>query len=171
MPRYDHIEETERVAKTFDEILKFNPYHDERGRFATANGAASFTYAPGKSKAHDKAIEREKARRLAGGGGGEKEEPKAQQQPKEPPKPKERPTQDAHSTPLEYFGAETSVEQSAKILADRLSQSSGQKISAQEADRLWDSAVSYSGRSYTAVREAQRTGGGDKETKQIADDI
>lgn len=50
------------VAKTFDEVLKFNPYHDSRGRFATANSATSFTYAPGKSKAHDNAIAREKER-------------------------------------------------------------------------------------------------------------
>lgn len=28
-------------AVTFEEILKFNPYHDERGRFATSDGAKS----------------------------------------------------------------------------------------------------------------------------------
>lgn len=44
---------------------KFNPYHDSRGRFATADGATSFTYAPGKSKAHDLAIQREKDRQAA----------------------------------------------------------------------------------------------------------
>ncbi len=52
----------------FDEIVeieKFNPYHDNRGRFTTAGGAASFTYAPGKSKAHDNAIAREKQRHAA----------------------------------------------------------------------------------------------------------
>ena len=48
------------TAKTFAEIAKFNPYHDARGRFAAANAAASFTYAPGKSTAHDKAIQRGK---------------------------------------------------------------------------------------------------------------
>lgn len=53
------------VAKTFDDILKFNPYHDSRGRFATAGSYATFTYAPGKSKAHDLAIERQK-QRMAG---------------------------------------------------------------------------------------------------------
>lgn len=42
------------------EVEKFNPYHDSKGRFTSANSASSFTYAPGKSKAHDKAIEREK---------------------------------------------------------------------------------------------------------------
>lgn len=49
-------------GKTFDEIMKFNPYHDSKGRFTTAGGAASFTYAPGKSRAHDLAIAREKKR-------------------------------------------------------------------------------------------------------------
>lgn len=43
---------------TFDDVLKFNPYHDSRGRFASANSATSFTYSPGKSKAHDNAIQR-----------------------------------------------------------------------------------------------------------------
>ena len=48
------------AVKTFAEIAKFNPYHDNQGRFASANGATSFTYAPGKSTAHDKAIQRGK---------------------------------------------------------------------------------------------------------------
>lgn len=38
------------------EFRKFNPYHDSRGRFSSANSAASFTFSPGKSRAHDKAI-------------------------------------------------------------------------------------------------------------------
>ena len=49
-------------ASTFEDILKFNPYHDRLGRFTTAGAEASFTYAPGKSKAHDNAIERYKQR-------------------------------------------------------------------------------------------------------------
>lgn len=62
------------VAKTFDEVLKFNPYHDAKGRFSSSNSAASFTFAPGKSKAHDLAIQREKERHqaAAGAAGGEK---------------------------------------------------------------------------------------------------
>lgn len=39
---------------------KFNPYHGRDGRFTTPNSATSFTYSPGKSKAHDKAIARAK---------------------------------------------------------------------------------------------------------------
>lgn len=54
---------TNPVAKTFSEIIeKFNPYHDRLGRFSSPGGATSFTYAPGKSKAHDMAIAREKER-------------------------------------------------------------------------------------------------------------
>ncbi len=49
-------------SKTFEEIMKFNPYHDERGRFATSGSFTSFTYSPGKSKAHDMAIQRQKER-------------------------------------------------------------------------------------------------------------
>lgn len=66
MSSFDYIEE---VAKgrfdTLVEIGKFNPYHDAKGRFSTAGGATSFTYAPGKSKAHDLAIQREKERHAA----------------------------------------------------------------------------------------------------------
>lgn len=56
------------LAKSYAEMRKFNPYHDARGRFSTANGSASFTYAPGKSKAHDLAIQRakDKAKSQAG---------------------------------------------------------------------------------------------------------
>lgn len=49
-------------AKTFEEVIKFNPYHDAKGRFTSSGGATSFTYKPGASKAHDMAIAREKAR-------------------------------------------------------------------------------------------------------------
>lgn len=52
------------MGETFKEVIeKFNPYHDRLGRFTTAEGAVSFTYSPGKSKAHDLAIAREKERR------------------------------------------------------------------------------------------------------------
>lgn len=43
-------------AMLYAQLRKFNPYHDARGRFSSANSAASFTFAPGKSRAHDKAI-------------------------------------------------------------------------------------------------------------------
>lgn len=53
------------TAKNFTEILKFNPYHGRDGRFASAGAATSFTFAPGKSRAHDLAIERHKERMAA----------------------------------------------------------------------------------------------------------
>lgn len=63
---FDDIEYIDdSTAKSFSEIMKFNPYHDRLGRFSQATGAASFTYAPGKSKAHDNAIAREKERTAA----------------------------------------------------------------------------------------------------------
>lgn len=56
-----------KQAVLYADLRKFNPYHDSRGRFSSANGAASFTYSPGKSKAHDLAIDREKKRQTTVG--------------------------------------------------------------------------------------------------------
>lgn len=44
------------------DIEKFNPYHDQLGRFTTGTAATSFTYKPGASKAHNRAIAREVVR-------------------------------------------------------------------------------------------------------------
>lgn len=58
LDRYDQIEEVE----------KFNPYHDERGRFATASGYNTFTIRtkdPAKQHMADMAIAREKEREAA----------------------------------------------------------------------------------------------------------
>lgn len=60
------------IAKTFDEIIKFNPYHGRDGRFASANGATSFTFRtkdPGKQHLANNAIAREKERTAAAGSG------------------------------------------------------------------------------------------------------
>lgn len=70
----DDLTKSDNVAKTFAEILKFNPYHGKDGRFASANNYSSFTYAPGKSKAHDLAIAREKERAAAGAAAGANDE-------------------------------------------------------------------------------------------------
>lgn len=51
--------------QTFEEIKKFNPYHDSRGRFSTAGGAASFTIRtrdPKKQHLAEGGIVREKER-------------------------------------------------------------------------------------------------------------
>lgn len=54
--------QTKILNKSFSELAKFNPYHDRLGRFASSGGATSFTWRPGASAAHDKAITREKER-------------------------------------------------------------------------------------------------------------
>ena len=51
-----------RLFEHFVLVGKFNPYHDRLGRFTNAGGATSFTYRPGVSTAHNRAIEREKKR-------------------------------------------------------------------------------------------------------------
>lgn len=54
-------------AEEFEEVEKFNPYHDSLGRFSSASGGGKFFATPGKSKAHDLAIQREKDRQAAAG--------------------------------------------------------------------------------------------------------
>lgn len=65
---------TKAETDRYDEIVeveKFNPYHDSKGRFASASGFASFTTRtrdPGKQHMADLAIAREKERAAAAGG-------------------------------------------------------------------------------------------------------
>lgn len=99
-------EERLDVAKTFDEVLKFNPFHDAKGRFASSRGFKTYSANP-KSKAGAMAIGRSAA---AGHGQtmnvhreskgeniaqndhwlktGQKPAVPAAQMPKTPPKPK-----------------------------------------------------------------------------------
>ena len=70
------------VAKTFSEVLKFNPYHDSLGRFATSNGYATFTVQtkdPKKQHWADLAIARMKQQAAVN--------PPAPPKPAAPPKP------------------------------------------------------------------------------------
>ena len=73
--RYDEIEEirkSEHEARTFEEVLKFNPYHGYHGYFSTAQGATSMTFRtkdPSKQHWADAAISREKERAASGGAG------------------------------------------------------------------------------------------------------
>lgn len=46
-----------QIAKTFDEVLKFNPFHDALGRFASSNSFATYSANP-KTKAGAMAISR-----------------------------------------------------------------------------------------------------------------
>lgn len=65
---YVYLDEVKGTAKSFRSIMKFNPYHDSLGRFSSGGSAASFTYKPGASTAHSKAIEREKEKAGTGKG-------------------------------------------------------------------------------------------------------
>lgn len=51
------VEQIMPLAKTFEEICKFNPFHDARGRFASARGFKTYSANP-KSKAGAMAIQR-----------------------------------------------------------------------------------------------------------------
>lgn len=76
-----------------EEVEKFNPYHDSQGRFASANGYASFTTQtrdPKKQHMADAAIAREKERAGSAAGGAAP----AKQPQKETAKPKEAPAND-----------------------------------------------------------------------------
>ena len=53
----EHYRKQKTVAKTFEEVLKFNPFHDAKGRFASSNSFASYSANP-KTKAGAMAISR-----------------------------------------------------------------------------------------------------------------
>lgn len=62
--KYDHITEIDKITH----VEKFNPYHDERGRFASASGYSSFTFRtkdPSKQHMADMAVARMKERSAA----------------------------------------------------------------------------------------------------------
>ena len=58
------IEKADSTSRSFDEVLKFNPYHDARGRFSSSNGATFMTVFTN-SAAGQKAIANIKAKQQA----------------------------------------------------------------------------------------------------------
>lgn len=63
MSKFDHIEEVNKHIDHIDHVEKFNPYHDSKGRFASASGYSSFTFRtkdPKKQHMADMAIARAK---------------------------------------------------------------------------------------------------------------
>ena len=127
------------------EVRKFNPYHDARGRFSTASGAASFTYKPGKSKAHDLAIQRAQGK-LGGGTGGKKPKKQTSQDPSDKWRPKWMPenhrrnheTQD-HHFPGTHEGWEAVQDYTLG--------------SEEEAKAIYNSVLSFSKNGYEAIRK------------------
>lgn len=68
MSKFDHIEEVNKNIDHIEHVEKFNPYHDAKGRFASASGYASFTFRtkdPKKQHMADLAVAREKERHAA----------------------------------------------------------------------------------------------------------
>ncbi len=93
--RFDEIEEIE----------KFNPYHDSKGRFSTANGYASFTTRtkdPSKQHMADAAVAREKDR--AGAAAAAKPDSKPAKKPEKQKAPEKQP---AEETGIAAFGKTT----------------------------------------------------------------
>ena len=149
MGRYDEIIEVKK------EVGKFNPYHDARGRFSTSDGAASFTYKPGKSRAHDLAIEREKKRHAES----EAKKPAAK------PAPKKKGNQESQG---EHPGGEygkTGV--TAKVVAVT-SKLTG--TDAEEARTLARAARQFTTNDYDAIRKYQRLGP-PPDRKQVSKEI
>lgn len=78
-------------------VEKFNPYHDSKGRFASANGYASFTFRtkdPAKQHMADMAVAREKERDKQGlvpGGKTPEKKPKAPEKETKPSDPLNNP--------------------------------------------------------------------------------
>ena len=65
MSRFDVIREINKNIDHIEHVEKFNPYHDQLGRFASASGYTSFTFRtrdPKKQHMADMAIAREKER-------------------------------------------------------------------------------------------------------------
>ena len=80
--KVDGVAKSNPVAKTFLDILKFNPFHDSRGRFSNANGYAQFTVQtrdPKKQHWADMAVARMKQQTAT--------TPAAPAKPATPPKP------------------------------------------------------------------------------------
>ena len=149
-------------AQTFYEVIeKFNPYHDKSGRFSSSVRAASFTYHPN-TAAGRAAIAREKVRT----GGGHHSAPKGSS--KEPKTSKPAATR-GHVSAKEYFGGTRDEKKAVEVLRNDLAKTSGKKVTAKEANDMWNSVVDYSGSSYKKIRAAQSGKGGSAKDKLAGD--
>lgn len=128
MNRYVDIEEV-TVAKSFNDVLKFNPYHGADGRFSSANGAASMTVFT-TSAAGQKAIANIREREKANGGSA-------------PSKPAVA-TQKDHPS----IGDKTRSE----YIRDSLG------VSDKEADQMAKAIGAFSGIDYSVIRKFQTDG-------------
>ena len=128
-------------AKTFDEILKFNPYHDRLGRFSSANGYATFAATPGKSRAQDLAIQRQQQKFQGGGASAFQGPSRPHNMPPKPettkkPKTKKKPAQ--RTGERKEDGDEISATEKRKIIREELGWSSAKAKRAQEVLDNWN---------------------------------
>lgn len=132
---------SKKRAVSYADLRKFNPYHDSRGRFSSANSAASFTYSPGKGKAHDKAIAREKERQA-----------KLDANAKSKAEMKERPSAGNTSSQKAHKDAVYKDSEAPGKIAKDLG------ITEKEAKKMYDSVQNYSGVDYGEIRKFQQKG-------------
>lgn len=170
MNRYDEILEVRKhdsEAKTFEEVLKFNPYHDAMGRFASANGATSFTIHTN-SPAGQKAIANIKAKQLAAAGGASKPTENKQPEPEQPPKPKylmSNTAQKGHKS-TDYLNQHKEVDDTtAQRVANDL------HVSKEKAKDMAVAVKNYSGWQYDDIRAASRGDNPDPGHQKAAKDI
>ena len=174
MSRYETLEEVRKhdsEAKTLEEVLKFNPYHDALGRFSSANGAHSFTIRTN-SPAGQKAIANIKAKQQAAAGGGGSSsgstKPAEQKQQEQPAKPKYlmgATAQKGHKTAKYTDKWDDVGEETYDKVAKDL------HVSKEKAKDMAVSVSKYSGSYYDDIRAASRGESHDEYDKKCAQDI
>ena len=166
----DEIKKHDLEAKTLEEVLKFNPYHDALGRFSSANGAHSFTFRTN-SPAGQKAIANIRA----------KEKKKMEHQAAvlsaaKPPKPKKEQSaafgntkkQKKHKIESDedsWLEWDDVTDKTVKKVAKDL------KVPEEKARDMANSIHSYSGMNYEAIRDAAIGKNDNPKLKAAADNI
>lgn len=195
MAKYDEITEVRKhdsEAKTFEEVLKFNPYHDALGRFSSANGAHSFTRFT-QSKAGQKAIANIKAKQqAAAGGGGGSSTPHADKQGQKilddleqqmkPSKPKKPAKQQQSAADADIgnakkqmkhkegdYGLDSLYQEPTDKTYDKVAKEL--KVDKERATELVDGVSSYSDGYYDDIRAASRGEHADANSKKMAQDV
>jgi hypothetical protein len=166
MTRYDEINEVrkhESEAMTFEEILKFNPYHGADGRFSSSNGAHSmtvFTNSPAGQKAIANIRDRELAAMAAAEAKQKQKEDKQKQEQEDIGNTKK---QKKHKDETKYGDVdfEGVNEQTYKQVAKDLG------VNENEAIQMVDAVNTYSDGAYKGIRAASR--GEDAQYKDEAD--
>lgn len=134
------------APQTFEQILKFNPYHDGLGRFASANSFSVFSAKPGRLKHPEKYH----STPTAAGGTPQGKSP----QPKQETSSATATTR-GHISGKEYFKDVKTEKEAVEVIRKDLETSSGKTITTKEAQQMYDSVYAFTGSEYTAIRAAQ----------------